>query len=114
MTVAGVIGMTADSDDELESTAIARLREHLTRGLGFAECDVDAAVERAVKQFVGVPIRDFVPVLVERLVLADLKDTTGRVTTGSLTYVSVAGEMEPNAKNSLHRQVEGSDDDRSS
>lgn len=51
-------------------------------GQGFVAGDVDAAVERAVKQFAGAPIRDFVPMLVERLALADLKGAAGRSGTG--------------------------------
>jgi hypothetical protein len=65
-----------------ESAALDRLCERLTMGGGFAAGDVDAAVERAVKQFAGAPIRDFVPMLVERLALADLKAATGRSGTG--------------------------------
>ena len=74
--------MTAVGGDKRELAAIERLRGRLKVGRGFAAGDVDAAVERAVKQFAGAPIRDFVPMLVERLVLADLRSATGHPPAG--------------------------------
>lgn len=58
---------------ERELIAIRRLRERLTVDLGYATGDVDAALDRAMIGFADARIREFIPLLVARLVLDELK-----------------------------------------
>ncbi len=65
--------MTTTNDSYRETFAIDKLRERLSDGDAFDRDEVDAAVERAIAQFAGAPVRTFVPILVERLVRDDLR-----------------------------------------
>jgi hypothetical protein len=49
-----------------------RLRERLIAGQEHATAEINAAVERAIAYFADAQIREFVPLLAERLVRADL------------------------------------------
>jgi hypothetical protein len=56
-----------------ESVAVAQLRVRLAAESATSASDVDAAVDRALRGFAVAPIRDYVPLLVERLARDDLR-----------------------------------------
>ncbi len=73
ITVAGTAGTPTPDHGEREATAIRRLRERLVANDSYASEEVNAAVDRAVRVFAGAPVREFVPLLVERLAVDDLR-----------------------------------------
>lgn len=64
--------MTKVSEPDRELVAIRQLRERLVAGRRHTDGEIDAAVARAVQQFARAPIRDYVPLLIERIVRDDL------------------------------------------
>lgn len=56
-----------------ESVAVTQVRERLVTESTHSAADVSAAVDRALRRFAGAPVRDFVPLLVERLARDDLR-----------------------------------------
>jgi hypothetical protein len=67
-----VVDVTTVSEPDREQVAIRQLRERLVAGRRHTDGEIDAAVARAVAHFARAPIRDYVPLLVERLVRDDL------------------------------------------
>lgn len=79
---------------ERESAALRQLRERLVAGGAYESSEVDAAVGRAVARLAGAPIREFVPVLVERLTTDDLRHTAA-TPERRLTSATEPGEQRP-------------------
>jgi hypothetical protein len=67
---------TTEDNDEREATAIGALRTRLTDAEASNAGEVNAAIDRAIQYFAEVPIRTFVPLLVERRARDDLKVAT--------------------------------------
>jgi hypothetical protein len=65
--------VTVDLVAERESAALRQMRDRLTGDDERNAAVIDAAIARAVNRFSGARIRDFVPLLVERLVRDELK-----------------------------------------
>ncbi len=57
----------------MDELAIRRLRDRLAQVNGHSADVIDEAVRRAVERFSEVRIREFVPLLVERLVRDELR-----------------------------------------
>ena len=55
------------SDALHEERAISLVRERLRARFGERPADVEDAIDEAVKSFAGARIRDYVPLLVERI-----------------------------------------------
>lgn len=58
-----------------EAAAIQFIRERLSTKSGWSAADVNAAVDRALRAFADAPVRDFVPLLVERIARTELGGT---------------------------------------
>jgi hypothetical protein len=62
---------------EREEAAMLKLRDRLAVAHEYATTDIDAAIERAIACFADARVREFVPLLVERLARADLRALVG-------------------------------------
>jgi hypothetical protein len=71
-----VVDVTTVQESDRETVAMRGLVERLTVDGGYPLDEVDAAVARAVRRFAEAPIREFVPLLVERLVRDELRHLT--------------------------------------
>jgi hypothetical protein len=69
----GRSAMTTVDESQREMVAIQRLRERLAGLGGRAAGEVNAAVDHAVRRFEGAPLREFVPLFIERFALEELR-----------------------------------------
>lgn len=58
--------MTTAGGPAGEARALAQVAERLRADYGLSAAQVDAAIAEALSAFAGRPVRDFVPILVER------------------------------------------------
>jgi hypothetical protein len=62
-----------------ESIALRQLRDLISADTDVSAAEIEEAFDRALDQFATAPVRDYVPLLVERIVRRDLRPRHPRI-----------------------------------